>query len=57
MKHKYTIGTWVRFYLSGKMVIGIIQYIKEHEPWEAETIYHTDLGTIEESRILEARTP
>ncbi len=42
MKHKYTIGTWVRFYLSGKMVIGIIQYIKKHETWEAETIYHTD---------------
>jgi len=57
MKHKYPINTWIRFYQSGKMVIGIIHYHKEKESWESEYSYFTDVGTVVEGSILEARAP
>lgn len=57
MKHKYPVGTWVRFYQSGKMIVGVVQYLAKKESWETDYSYSTDAGVVEESSILEARTP
>lgn len=57
MKHKYPIGTWVRFYRNGVLVLAVIEYHKKNEPWEVDHVYHTDQGTIEHEGIIEARPP
>lgn len=56
MKHKYPIGTWVRFYQDRSIVIAVVQYLPKVESWEREPSYHTDKGTVVESQILEARS-
>lgn len=57
MKHKYPIGTWVRFYQNGSLVIGVVQYILKREHWDTSPRYFTDRGPLDENEILEARLP
>jgi len=57
MKHKYPIGTWVRFYQNGELIIGIVEYLPQKESWERLPKYHTTAGAVSEDSILEARLP
>jgi hypothetical protein len=57
MKHKYPIGTWVRFYNQGLLTIAEIRYLSEQRPGDFGPIYNTDKGSVAELNILEARLP
>jgi hypothetical protein len=52
---KVKVGNWVRFYRSGILVIGVVQYI--HPPKLGFTFFRvdTDQGTIDSESILEIR--
>jgi len=52
---KYPLGSWVRFYQEGKMVVGVVQYVLEKQSWEPTYTYLTDLGPFQETAVLEAR--
>ena len=55
-KPKWSVGAWLRWQRSAGLVIGVVQYVKErsdHYPWDVE--YTTDVGTVEERFVLEAR--
>ena len=49
------VGDWVRFYQSGRLVIGCIEYIGEdtYYPWGLRL--RTDIGSINIADALEAR--
>ena len=54
MKPKYEIGTWIRFYNIGKLVVDIIQYVDKDVL--GKFCYLTiSNGHIDEDAILEAR--
>ncbi len=57
MKHKYPVGTWVRFYQNGVLVIGVVEYLPDEEPWDRCCNYATTAGVVDEDSILEARPP
>jgi hypothetical protein len=49
-------GDWVRFYRDGKMLIGVVQYIRESNGLgDLEAL--TDVGSVAVDRILEIRKP
>jgi hypothetical protein len=54
MKPKYAIGTWIRFYSQGKMVVDIVQYIDKSVSGTIEylTIHN---GHVTQDSIFEAR--
>lgn len=55
---KPKVGEWVRFYRDGRMVIGVIQYVRPAASWSASRWQaDTDFGTIESRNILERRAP
>lgn len=47
------VGDWVRFYQSGKMVIGVVQYLEKD--LLGYMIAKTDIGSCDTRYILEAR--
>ena len=49
------VGDWIRFYQGGKLVIGIVGYIREakYHPWGIELC--TDIGTVNIEDVLEVR--
>lgn len=57
MKHKYPVGTWVRFYRANELVIAVVEYLPLRGSWEDDMSYHTTEGTVKERSILEARLP
>lgn len=49
-------GDWVRFYQDGKLVIGVVQYVKEAESWSSHRWdVSTDVGLTSDDAILERR--
>lgn len=48
-------GDWVRFYLGGRLVIGVVQYVRVDEMNSNRIHVHTDAGTTWASGVLEAR--
>lgn len=54
-EHIYSVGQWVRFYLSGRLVIARIEYLPPRASYESQPSYCTDLGEIPQSSIMEAR--
>lgn len=55
MKNKYQVNQWVRFYVNGKLVIGVINYIQYDSTFDSCPRYQTDKGEVREDRVLEAR--
>jgi hypothetical protein len=51
--NNFEIGSWVRFYNNGRLVIGVVQYYDRNILGHIE--YMTDIGTIDERYILESR--
>lgn len=47
------IGSWVRFYIDGRLVIGVVEYYERNIL--GHIVYMTDIGTIDERYILESR--
>lgn len=47
------IGSWVRFYQGGTLVIGVVQYLEKDYLgfWKAKT----DIGEVDTRQILEVR--
>lgn len=54
IKPKYKIRDWVRFYSSGKIVIGEVNYINKNIV--SKYTYSTDSGAVGEEYILESRS-
>ena len=52
---KPQVGDWVRFYQGGKLVIGIVSYMREAKylPYGIELC--TDIGTVNLSDVLEVK--
>lgn len=48
-------GDWVRFYQSGRLVIGEVRYVKEREPWAKPVTVCTDLGCVSADYVIEVR--
>lgn len=57
MKHKYPIGTWVRFYQNGELVIAVVEYLPKRNTWDDDMTYYTTKGPVSEKSIVEARFP
>ena len=55
MKPKYKEGDWVRFMYSCRLVIGVIQYVKDRRSFDADYRYVTDVGEVHEKSVLECR--
>jgi len=55
MKPKYTIGTWIRFYNNGQLVIDVITYVEQTfiKTYEYLTLHN---GSVSEDSILESRS-
>ena len=52
-----SVGDWVRFMLSGRLVIGQVMYVHESEvTWATQNVV-TDTGTVYNNAILEVRSP
>lgn len=49
-----SVGDWVRFYQSGKLVVGVVQYLDED--LLGYMIAKTDIGAIDVRYILETRS-
>lgn len=53
MNETIKVGSWIRFYQGGVLVIGVVQYIEKDLLgfWIAKT----DIGTVDTRYVLEAR--
>ncbi len=52
----YPPGTWIRWMVSGRCVIGVVQYVRESKAWSYGRFeYITDNGATYSDHILEAR--
>lgn len=49
------VGDWVRFYSNGRMVIGVVQYVRARQAWEDGDRLLTDSGEVGMSSVLEVR--
>ena len=49
------IGDWVRFQLSGYLVIGVVEYIVENKYDSSDPDVVTSMGRVHLSEILEVR--
>ena len=47
-------GDWVRFRRDGRLVIGVVSYIKTHR-YTHEKVIETDIGAIEFNDVMEVR--
>ncbi len=52
---KYKVGQWVRAQRNGELVIGVIAYVRQNKRYPYEFEYVTDIGSFDESAIVEAR--
>ena len=52
---RYAVGQWVRWMRNGALVIGVVQYVRDQSKYPYEPEYVTDVGSVAESSILEAR--
>ena len=54
MNETIKVGSWIRFYQNGKMVIGVVQYLEKDllGYWNAKT----DIGMVDTRYVLEARS-
>ena len=50
------VGDWVRFYQGGKLVIGVVQYVRSSHLDSSNPVIHTDIGTVTASVVTEARS-
>jgi hypothetical protein len=50
---KVKIGSWIRFYQSGKLVIGVVQYLEKD--LLGYMIAKTDIGPVDVRYVLESR--
>lgn len=50
-------GDWVRFYRNGVLVLGVVQYVKERRLGSYSREVCTDIGSVEDTDVLEARAP
>lgn len=48
-------GDWVRFYSGGKLVLGIVAYLRKPETYPYEWEALTDVGSVRCEHILELR--
>jgi hypothetical protein len=53
---KIEIGDWVRFYLGGKFVTGVVEYIRPRKAWQSSDEICTDAGSIAADHVLERRS-
>ena len=53
-KKEIKVGTWIRFYQAGELVIGKVEYIKV-DPVLGNRTFSTDQGAAEEDDVLEFR--
>ena len=53
MNETIKVGSWVRFYQGGYLVIGVVQYLEKTSLgyWIAKT----DIGTVDTRHVLECR--
>jgi hypothetical protein len=53
MNETIKVGSWIRFYQNGIMVIGVVQYLQKNLQgyWDAKT----DIGSVDTRYVLEAR--
>jgi hypothetical protein len=49
------IGDWVRFFHNGRLVIGVVQYLRPRSSWQSHDTAITDAGEVSVNYILEAR--
>ena len=52
---KAKVGDWIRFYNNGILVIGVVEYLIEHDVLH-DLDYATDKGRCSEDSVLEVRT-
>jgi len=48
-------GDWVRFYQSGNLVIGVVQYVRDPDHYPYELVAMCDVGSVGVKYILEIR--
>ena len=48
-------GDWVRFYAGGKLMLGIVAYVRKPETYPYEWEALTDVGSVRCGHILELR--
>ena len=48
-------GDWVRFYQNGKLVIGVVAYIRPRSSWQSHDTAETDIGAVSVEFIREVR--
>ncbi len=53
MNETIKVGSWIRFYMNGVLVVGVVQYIEKDilGYWIAKT----DIGAVDTRYVLEAR--
>lgn len=49
------VGDWVRFYQGGKLVIGVVGYIREQKYYPYGEQLQTEIGTVDVPDVVEAR--
>lgn len=49
------VGDWVRFYQSGIIVIGVVEYITK-DKYDGKISIKTDIGAIDSDYVLEKRS-
>lgn len=49
-------GDWVRFQLGGKLVTGVVEYVKPRASWERCDTLVTDVGEAKVEAVLEVRS-
>jgi hypothetical protein len=49
------VGDWIRFQQSGRLMVGIVQYLRPRSSWDSTIVYQTDIGVVCRDDILEMR--
>lgn len=49
-------GDWVRFYRSGALVIGKVEYLDVEDTYQRRVLLRTDAGTVRQDCVLEVRS-
>lgn len=52
-EEQINVGSWVRFYQGGRLVVGVVQYIEQDYigEWQAKT----DIGQVAFKNVVEVR--
>jgi hypothetical protein len=51
------VGDWVRFMRDGRLVIGIVQYVKPRSTSQWKDVVVTEVGPVDIDQVLEIRKP